>query len=788
MADSQFPFEVTIEGAEEVAAAFKHIGETGAEAFSRILEQVSHGEFSGLATMVGGELAGSFTKAAESVGEFVHAQAEAIEKLGNLAEASGTTITKFEGLEAIFASVGISTQGFSRSMGQLAQTVSSSWSSIQQSVSTSADAQEGAHQHVQQAAFNTQKAYTALGNAITSASQTAAHDINDMAGAQLHLERAQLNQLKNLRSQGSALPAGAGGGRGPIDTGESFSAQEKILSQKEDQLAVDKASQAIKDVAIKRAKDSIAVMDELNQKQMDIAKSKLAERETAEKEHQIDLRDIPKIAGTINKLAEGYTTVGEKAKLAEVPSQNLFKGIVLAASKGGARPEAIDVFEKMQSVFQKLGNSSDEMAIKMELVQKAFGAGFRPGLASASQLVAAMSKSKEAVHEVEAEMEKFGTAMNIQGAEADLKKFNEAWNGLGSVLGIVSAHFADILGVAFTPWLESAKKSLEDENGALRAVVNGLSGFIQIVATAASGIAQLVSWLAQATEWFLKLVGHGMGLAAITVIITAIAVAIGGIPLVIALVVTAIGTVIAKWGDIKTAAAAAWDAVIGYIANALAKVDEFISKLTGPLKSAWDVIASIASKVAGGPAAPTPQAAPAGAPAGAWSGGYVRGGRAVRGMADGGGVTFSAQMSIFQGLDLIASTAASIKQGLGGGAAGGGHIRGPGGPTSDTAGLFALSDGEFVVRTAAVQKYGAPFFQALNNMALGGFAMGGLVPHSAAVNTTGASKQASSILNLTIGGEHFDGLQAPEHVASRLKTYAVSRQSTATSRMPTWMR
>lgn len=67
-----------------------------------------------------------------------------------------------------------------------------------------------------------------------------------------------------------------------------------------------------------------------------------------------------------------------------------------------------------------------------------------------------------------------------------------------------------------------------------------------------------------------------------------------------------------------------------------------------------------------------------------------------------------------------------------GGRAEGGRISGPGTGTSDTAGLFALSDNEFVQRAAATQYYGVPFMEALNNMAIPremipGFRAGGLV-------------------------------------------------------------
>lgn len=56
----------------------------------------------------------------------------------------------------------------------------------------------------------------------------------------------------------------------------------------------------------------------------------------------------------------------------------------------------------------------------------------------------------------------------------------------------------------------------------------------------------------------------------------------------------------------------------------------------------------------------------------------------------------------------------------------GGVIRGPGGPTADRAGIFALSNDEYVVRASSHRKYGTHFLDAINagRMAAGGPASG----------------------------------------------------------------
>lgn len=60
-----------------------------------------------------------------------------------------------------------------------------------------------------------------------------------------------------------------------------------------------------------------------------------------------------------------------------------------------------------------------------------------------------------------------------------------------------------------------------------------------------------------------------------------------------------------------------------------------------------------------------------------------------------------------------------------------GRVRGPGSGMSDTAGLFALSNGEYVINARSVKMLGVPFFDAINGMnnggpVGGGFARGGI--------------------------------------------------------------
>jgi hypothetical protein len=132
----------------------------------------------------------------------------------------------------------------------------------------------------------------------------------------------------------------------------------------------------------------------------------------------------------------------------------------------------------------------------------------------------------------------------------------------------------------------------------------------------------------------------------------------------------------------------------------------------------------------------------------------------------------------------------------------GGPVVGPGTATSDSI-LARLSRGEFVVRAAAVQRYGTGVFNALNQMRVPkpiGFAAGGLVDQlSGALNGALMSPFAmpqpalavaggGSTLNLTIGTETFDGLRTDDKTMDRLTRFAVRQQMRSPGRKPAWHR
>jgi phage-related protein len=161
--------------------------------------------------------------------------------------------------------------------------------------------------------------------------------------------------------------------------------------------------------------------------------------------------------------------------------------------------------------------------------------------------------------------------------------------------------------------------------------------------------------------------------------------------------------------------------------------------------------------------------------------------------------------------------------------AGGGIVRGPGTATSDSI-LARLSDGEFVIRAAAVRKYGPQLLAAINSMrfkmpkfATGGmvkaaplpaFKMGGMVqmPALPQFNLGGlvdslthgmvyqvpafadggmvpaqAQGQGRPVTIVMPDGRTFEGLTASDKTAEELSRYATNRRLRSAGRKPGWV-
>ena len=296
------------------------------------------------------------------------------------------------------------------------------------------------------------------------------------------------------------------------------------------------------------------------------------------------------------------------------------------------------------------------------------------------------------------------------------------------------------------------------------------------------------------------------GLSGILVVVAegavALVAALGGIPVLLAVVGAALGFLAVKlaqglnWQGLADGAARAVQAITGFFSGLWDTIVGFFATGTAGVFAAWSAVSTGAQAVW--------TAVTSGAQA-MWdtiTGAFSSGVSAVIGfLTRVRDFAISVWDAITGAARSAASAQASAAEAGGAGFARGGQIHGPGTSTSDSVPIWA-SAGEFMVRAAAVRKYGVEIFHALNAMRLPkglfrGFAGGGLVerlqvmmPPIAPLGFADggqvpalASNQLRPI-NLQIGPEVFGGLLAPEDVAEKLLRVAVARQVRSAGRKP----
>jgi hypothetical protein len=122
----------------------------------------------------------------------------------------------------------------------------------------------------------------------------------------------------------------------------------------------------------------------------------------------------------------------------------------------------------------------------------------------------------------------------------------------------------------------------------------------------------------------------------------------------------------------------------------------------------------------------------------------------------------------------------------GGGDGGSGYATGgvvSGAPGVDR-NLAYLSAGEFVMRVAAVQKFGLPFMHSINALAAPRFAGGGL--NAGGGLSAALAGSSGRPIHLHIDGRSFGPLTAPEGVASALERFSVHAQLSSAGRKQSW--
>jgi hypothetical protein len=260
-------------------------------------------------------------------------------------------------------------------------------------------------------------------------------------------------------------------------------------------------------------------------------------------------------------------------------------------------------------------------------------------------------------------------------------------------------------------------------------------------------------------------------------------------------------TIALVWESLKSSTAALWQSLAALFGNGVQVIAAFFTNLSATVSGAIQTAVSIVEQLFGSilqlviaafAAITQGLSAAADSIRGAWKDLFDWFGGRIEGLIQ----WFSSLISRVREFLGLAGLAASAD-----GAAGfarGGPVRGPGTATSDSIPAW-LSSGGFVIRAAAVQKYGASLFDALNRMRLPQdalrFSIGGLVealsprlvtPMPLRFAQGGPVPSSLRPVNLSIFGEQFDGLLAPDEVATKLTKFAMGRQLARAGRKPSW--
>jgi phage-related protein len=377
-----------------------------------------------------------------------------------------------------------------------------------------------------------------------------------------------------------------------------------------------------------------------------------------------------------------------------------------------------------------------------------------------------------------------------------------AWDGLMNELGLgIAPAFTETLKALQNLFL-SIKPGIVDFGTTvaqfvapiITAVANTITN---VVVPAFKGFFALLELIAQGIN---SIFGSDIsGMQIFVTLLVGIVGAWGGVAVAITLVVALIGELIAKvresgvtFTSLGATAVAVWDAIVQGAADAIQALTdgwngwvEFFTgiwtSITGVADAVWNTIKSGAQGVVD-------------FVVGAWNGArdaIISAFTQVQQFILQVWETIKQPVTkIFGDGNAGAQAVAAIP-----GKAGGGPIHGPGTGTSDSIPIWA-SNGEFMLRAAAVKKYGVRFLQLLNSGALRfnelGFAMGGLISAVPSPRTHfaegGLVQSAGNTLNLTIGGKTFGGLRVPDETFDDLQRFAVKQNVASGSRKPRWKR
>lgn len=785
---------VAISGTDDITSAFRLLATSVESSVSSIqsyiessfTEVVTQGgkvktvttelgeNLSQLAGIAGAAVAG-FTVLAAAIGALAKSAGDAVKSLGDLATESGSTISNLSGTLSALAASGASTDNLGTAFKRLANAVATDWPAIEKNVKSSADNIATSQLKVEDASLNVISSQLKLSDSAERAQLSIDESFENLKSATFNLQQAWTSSIQTMQNDALGLQSATLGVTSAQNAlakalGTPVSAaQQQQLAIDQAQLAVAKALQAQRDASQKQlddiTKSEIAIEQATLAQQkanldaaeavskariqqtkdtLDAQKAQLELNAALRSQNETLLADIPTIMREIQAVQQGAGGLAKNFDLSKVSVDNLAKSVIAVSAKGDivnglVKPTSIAVITQLSSLFQNLTDESTKTALALKLFGRGVG----------EDMVQALSKGTAATQEYIDKQ----TAANLIINESDLaisQKLHNAFNTLANDLTITAEKFA----LAFGQTVLSAVQSLDTGlrkltgNGSIQTFAEGLAkAFQQLV----DGVTVIVGVFAQMYTGIQRIVGEREAFTLLVGVFTAIGAAVLLLlspfitwPLVIATIITAIGALSDNWNTVKQAISDGikyvtdffkngWDTAIKFVNDQFKALGEYIN-------STWigTVIATIAKAAA-------------------------------------------AIKSLFSSASTTATATPSDDATQGN--AGGGHITGPGTSKSDSIHAM-LSTGEFVVQAPAVAKLGVGFMHAINNMEVPKFAGGGYVASRAAAPSSSGS--SSRTLHLTIGGQTFKGMTAPENIVPALRTASVRAQMTSNGRKAAW--
>lgn len=801
--------KIMLDGDTEVLAKFQEIGSEGVKTFQELSEAAEKGA-SGM-LLFGNAIAGlgaAFIGLAGSIVGFVEANDEAIQKTALLGEAFGATIVEITNLEAAFASLGVGTKTFEAFATRLTVTIAREWPEIAASIRTAATEASASQDRISQATLRVADAQRNLlfqGDQTSSAMASANLKVEQsfialQTGAQKALDVIRDNVLSvqsaTLGLEGAEQRLAALQGR-PVSE-----ADKKALELKEAQLAVDKAredqqkalqkqQQDAAEARLKQAqleqtyadaqlKRDVLIQEQTNARakaELQLREAVVAREQAEERASQEALKSVPAIVSAIKGITEGSKEAASAIDLSQVSVRNLVNGIIAAAAEGNKLPPT---GMKVLSELMKVLNSDTGQFItqqqRLAVVQQLSSRGFGSVTIAASELLKALEKGPAYFNNFTNAAQ--GAFFTTDKGKENVAAFRDEMERLGATIDVVNRNFAALASPLITKFLESIRESLTSSTGTLKLFVDGIASIGAAVGAAITGITK-----------FAESIDHAFHLEegrTLQIVIAALVVAVGlfasawaAIPAIIAVVVVSIGYIsdhlqeIGKFIEDNRAKFVAWSGIIAGIVAFIFPIQTAIALVIGAvvlLIENWDKVKEVASAALD---------AIVNNPFTKWLADVLAKvksiGETIAGWFGGGG----------PGATPNGPASTGSEQSVEGHATGG-YISGPGTGTSDSI-PARLSNGEFVIRSAAVSRFGTDFLNAVNSMSLPMFASGGPVGTPARLAGGGAIGPQST-LNLSIDGQTFRGLRGPTNVVSDLSDFAISRQASSAGRKPDWVR